>query len=78
MTEGTKKTGLGRSKPTSAETPAEKKEAPKPVSKSSGYVIAVGKAITSKGRIFSPGEAITADDVADLEALLKGGFVVKA
>lgn len=78
MPEDKKKTGFGRSKSASAEKPAEKKAAPKPASTSSGYVIAVGKAITSKGRIFSPGEAITADDVADMEALLKGGFVVKA
>lgn len=78
MTEGKKKTGFGRSKSASAdkpvEKPVEKKEAPKP----SSYVIAKGKAITSSGRIFSPGDAITADEVADLEALVKGGFVVKA
>lgn len=75
MAEGKKETGLSKSKASSdkpASKPAPKK--PKPAS----YVIAKGKSISSKGRIFVPGDPITADEVADLEALVKGGFVVKA
>lgn len=51
-----------------------KKAAPKPT----GYRIAEGRALTAGGRIFGPGDEITADQVADIEALLKGGHVVKA
>lgn len=60
--------------------PATKKKAPakKSAPKSSGYAVAEGKSLTSGGRIFGPGDAITADEVADIEALVKGGFVVKA
>jgi hypothetical protein len=52
-----------------------KKAAPlRPVS----YVVAAGRALTTQGRIIDAGEPITAADVADLEALIKGGYVVKA
>lgn len=63
-----------------AEAPAPKKKAPakKSAPKASGFVVAEGKAISSGGRVFGPGETITADDVADLEALVKGELVVKA
>lgn len=61
--------------------PAKKKTAtkkaappPRPVS----YVVAAGRALTTQGRIIDAGEPITAADVADLEALIKGGYVVKA
>jgi hypothetical protein len=47
---------------------------PRPVT----YVVAPGRALTTTGRIIDAGEAITAGDVADLESLIKGGFVVKA
>lgn len=77
MAEGKKETGLSKSK-ASSDKPVSKPAANKAESKPVSYVIAQGKAITTSGRIFSPGDAITADEVADLEALLKGGFVVKA
>jgi hypothetical protein len=51
-----------------------KKMTPKPAS----YCIADGRAITAGGRIYGPGEVITVDQVADMEALIKGGYVVKA
>lgn len=51
-----------------------KKATPKPA----GYVVAAGKALTAKGRIMVEGDTVTAEDVADIEALVKGGFVVKA
>ena len=58
---------------TKKKTPA-KKVTPKPTS----YCIADGRAITAGGRVYGPGEVITADQVADIEALFKGGYVVKA
>lgn len=60
--------------------PATKKKAPakKVTPKVTTYRVAEGRALTAVGRIFGPGEAIKADQVADIEALLKGGFVVKA
>ena len=51
-----------------------KKAAPKPT----GYRVAEGRALTAAGRIFGPGDEITADQVADIEALVKSGYVVKA
>lgn len=63
-------------KPVAAEPAA--KEAPvKKPSKAASYVVAAGRALTTNGRIIDAGEPITAADVADLEALVKGGFVVK-
>jgi len=50
-----------------------KKATPKPTS----YRIAEGRALAAGGRVLGPGEAITADQVADIEALVKGGYVVK-
>lgn len=43
-----------------------------------GYVVAVGKSLCVPGMILVEGQAITADQVADIEALVKGGYVVKA
>lgn len=39
------------------------------------YKVVKGKAITSKRGIIGPGEEVTAEDVADLEALKKRGLV---
>jgi len=61
--------------------PAAKKEASstkKPAPRAASYVVAEGRAITTGGRIIGPGGDITAEEVADIEALIKGGFVVKA
>lgn len=41
------------------------------------YRVAGGRSLTARGRIINEGEEITADEVADIEALLKGGYVVK-
>jgi hypothetical protein len=67
------------------ETPAPAKSAPakkapvkKPAPKADSFVVAPGKSLTAGGRVFGPGEVVTADVVADLEALIKGGFVLKA
>lgn len=51
-----------------------KKSTPKP----SRYLVAKGRSISTGGRIIDEGSELSADDVADIEALLKGGFVVKA
>ena len=65
-------------KPAAAKAAAEKK-APKPTpSKAASLVVAGGRSITTGGRILGPGDAISAEDVADIEALIKGGFIVKA
>jgi len=66
--------GATKTKPAAKKKAPVKKAAPKPTS----YLIAEGRAITAHGRIFGPGEEITADQVADIEALVKGGHVVKA
>ena len=60
--------------------PAKKKAAKKTTKKAAPlrYVVAPGRALTVTGRIIDAGEDITAADVADLEALIKGGYVVKA
>ena len=60
--------------PAKKKTATKKAPPPRPVS----YVVAAGRALTTQGRIIDAGEAITAADVADLEALIKGGYVVKA
>lgn len=78
MADDKKETTPTKPKAASASKPAEKKAAPKAPSKAAGYIVAEGKSIAASRRIFQPGEPITAADVADLEALLKGGFVVKA
>lgn len=52
---------------------AEKKPTPKPA-----YVVGPGRSIAAGGRIFQEGDSITADEVSDMEALVKGGYVVKA
>lgn len=59
---------------------AKKKRATKaaPVRVISRYVVAAGRSLTTQGRIIDAGEDITADDVADIEALIKRGYVVKA
>ena len=64
---------------TKAEASTKKKPAKKaaPV-RASRYVVAEGRSITTTGRIIDAGEDISAADVADLEALVKGGYVVKA
>jgi hypothetical protein len=46
--------------------------------RASRYIVAPGRALTTQGRIIDAGEEITAADVADIEALLKRGYVVKA
>lgn len=65
--------------PNKAEAGAKKKPTKKaaPI-RVSRYVVAAGRSITTTGRIIDAGEDITAADVADLEALVKGGYVVKA
>ena len=55
----------------------EEKPAPKKARVAS-YVVAEGKSIAANRQIIGPGEEIKAEDVADIEALIKGGFVVKA
>lgn len=57
---------------------AAKKKAPVKAPKAAGYVVAGGRSIATGGRILVEGESITAEDVADIEALIKGGYVVKA
>jgi hypothetical protein len=66
--------GATKVKPAAKKKAPAKKVAPKPT----GYRIAEGRALSAAGRIFGPGEEITADQVADIEALIKGGHVVKA
>jgi hypothetical protein len=78
-----KKSEPERTWPRPTTEPAKKKAAKKTTKKAAPlravrYVVAPGRALTVTGRIIDAGEAITADDVADLEALLKGGYVVKA
>ena len=63
--------------------PAKKKAAKKTTKKAAPlradrYVVAPGRALTVPGRLIDAGESITAADVADIEALIKGGYVVKA
>lgn len=57
-----------------------KKKAPakKSAPKTLRYVVAEGRSISTGGQIINEGDEITAEQVADIEALLKGGFVVKA
>lgn len=54
------------------------KKATKKPSTPARYVVAAGKSLCAQNGIIDAGEKITADDVADIEALIKGGFVVKA
>ena len=67
-----------------SESLSSKKKAPaaaeKAVTKSAParYVVAAGKALAAGKRILTAGVEVTPDDVADLEALIKGGFVIKA
>lgn len=68
-------TADSKSKGATKKRPAKKATPPPPPAR---YVVAPGKALTVTGRIIDAGEDITAADVADLEALIKGGFVVKA
>lgn len=63
--------------------PSSKKPAAKPAAKAGGYVVAKGKAITvagplGAGMICTEGDKVAADAVADIEALVKGGYVTKA
>jgi len=67
-------TGATKAKSTTKKKAPAKKTTPKPTS----YCIADGRAITAGGRVYGPGEAITVDQVSDMEALVKGGYVVKA
>lgn len=73
MADGTKKAAKPAAK-SAAATVAKKPEAKAAAS----YVVAEGKALSMQSRIALPGEAIKAEDVADIEALVKGGYVVKA
>jgi len=66
---------------TLTEEAAKKKSAPKKAASKPAptrYVVAEGKALSVAGRIEGPGDEIKADQVADIEALIKGGYVVKA
>ncbi len=67
-----------KSPATTAAKPPTEEKVEKPSPKAGGYVVAAGRSLCATGRIIDAGEAITADDVADLEALVKGGYVVKA
>jgi hypothetical protein len=62
----------------SADAKTTAKKAPEKKSSAAGYVVAEGRAISAGGRIIGPGESISAAEVADIEALVKGGYVVKA
>lgn len=66
-------TGATKTKPATKKKAPAKKTTPKPTS----YRVAEGRALTAAGRVLGPGEPITADQVADIEALVKGGYVVK-
>ena len=60
------------------EAPKKKPAAKKAVSSKATYVGAEGRAVTVPNGIADAGMEISADDVADIEALIKGGYVVKA
>lgn len=56
-----------------------KKTSPKKSpSSAEGFVVAPGRSIAAGNRVIGPGGSITADEVADIEALIKGGFVLRA
>ena len=65
-------------KPKGAVKKAATKKSPPRETRPLRYVVAKGRSLTTSGRIIDSGEDITAADVADLEALIKRGFVVKA
>ena len=67
----------GAVKKASTKKKAAPKKAPKPAGPAT-YIVNEGKALTVPGRIAGPGDTITAAEVADIEALIKGGYVVKA
>lgn len=50
----------------------------KPAAKPENYCVAEGKSVLVRGGVKGPGQPVTAREVADLEALVKGGYVVKA
>lgn len=61
------------------EPPADKPALAKTKTKApSRYVVAEGRSLAFRSKVAMPGDEITADEVADLEALIKGGYVVKA
>ena len=55
-----------------------KKAPEKKSSSAGGYVVAAGRSIATGGKILDAGSPISAAEVADIEALVKGGYVVKA
>jgi hypothetical protein len=64
--------------PAKKKVATKKKATKKAPSKPATYKVVEGKAITVRGRIAGPGDTITAADVADIEALLGRGYIVKA
>jgi len=65
--------------PEADDAPAKKKASTKKSPpKATGYVVAPGRSIAAGSRVIGPGGSITADEVADIEALIKGGFVLRA
>lgn len=77
MADDTKKADKPVAKPVAK--PAAATVAKKPAAKAAvSYVVAEGKALSIQSRIAVAGEAVTAAEVADIEALVKGGYVVKA
>ena len=54
------------------------RKAPTRASGRTKYLVAEGRSLSAAGRIIGPGDELTADAVADIEALIKGGYVVKA
>lgn len=70
----TEETSAPKPRPAFKKKAPAKKSTPKPPS----YRVASGRSISTGGRIINEGDQITAEEVADIEALLKSGFVVKA
>ena len=83
MTDEEKSEPATREWPRATTEPAKKKAAKKTTKKAAPpravrYLVAHGRALTVTGRIAVEGDEVTAAEVSDMEALLKGGFVVKA